>query len=44
MLVSPNIAVPLNAPAIVTPSVPIASPWNFIAYFIHIILTRYGCI
>ena len=35
-LVSPNSAVPLNAPAIVTPSVPIASPHGILLFILFI--------
>jgi hypothetical protein len=38
-LAIPIMAVPLKAPAIVTPAVPIASPWYFIFYIHRTIYT-----
>ena len=37
-LVSPSIAVPLNAPAIVTPSVPIANPHGILLFILFMSL------
>ena len=34
MLASPNVAIPLNAPAIVTPSVPTASPHGTLLFIL----------